>query len=377
MQVVADGLVYQIQNRGGVSRLFSEILPRMCDIDETLNISLLTQGRLRQPLPQHERIVHRVIPEIERCLCPRRMWKSIVPWVRALTRRLWVGSGAGKIWHSTYFTMHRIWKGSSVVTVHDMIFERFPEFFKGPGADLIRERKKRCVESADAVICVSETTRQEVHGFYKLANDRVCVVPNACSDVFRRIEEFDDTCELPIDGPFLLYIGQRSEYKNFDLLIKAYASWSKKNDLMLVLVGGRPWSEEERKRLAQLNIHSRVHILANVTDKDLCRLYNKAAALVYPSLYEGFGIPLLEAMACGCPIVASKIPSTIEVAGDCPVYFNPSETDHLIDALDLVVYEGHHSDRILAGLEKIKTYSWDSTARKTLNVYRSVSGENN
>jgi glycosyltransferase involved in cell wall biosynthesis len=148
--------------------------------------------------------------------------------------------------------------------------------------------------------------------------------------------------------------------------------WSKKNDVALVLVGGRQWSDNEQKRLTELGIQGRVHILENVTDQTLCYLYNKAVGFVYPSLYEGFGIPLLEAMACGCPIVASRIPSTIEVAGDCLIYFDPASADELVSALDVVLSEGRNSERVHAGLERVKTYSWDKTAAETLKVYRAV-----
>ena len=104
----------------------------------------------------------------------------------------------------------------------------------------------------------------------------------------------------------------------------------------------------------------------------MCYLYNRALAFIYPSLYEGFGIPLLEAMACGCPIVASRIPSTIEVAGDCPVYFNPNDVEELISALDIIIPEGRNSKRTRSGLERVKKYSWQKTAEQTLEVYHSL-----
>jgi alpha-1,3-rhamnosyl/mannosyltransferase len=115
-----------------------------------------------------------------------------------------------------------------------------------------------------------------------------------------------------------------------------------------------------------------VQVLTDVDDQTLCQLYNQALGLVYPSLYEGFGIPLLEAMACGCPIVASRISSTIEVAGDCPIYFDPTEEDDLLNALDIALSQGRNSERIQTGLEKVKSYSWDKTAAQTLKIYRSV-----
>ena len=127
----------------------------------------------------------------------------------------------------------------------------------------------------------------------------------------------------------MLYVGRRSHYKNFSTLLQAYSVWKHRNEITLAAVGP-PGSRVEEQQLAKLGIHDRVHYLTNVNDEELCLLYNEAIAFVYPSLYEGFGVPLLEAMASGCPIIASRIPATIEVAGECPVYFEATEVGSLL-----------------------------------------------
>ena len=110
----------------------------------------------------------------------------------------------------------------------------------------------------------------------------------------------------------------------------------------------------------------------NPDDKGLCKLYNGAAAFIYPSLYEGFGIPLLEAMSCGCPIIASRIPSTLEVAKDVPIYFEPLEVEQLLAALNQILEEGRESDRVRRGHQVTQEYSWNKTAQETLGVYQSL-----
>jgi glycosyltransferase involved in cell wall biosynthesis len=372
MEVIVDGVIYQSQSRGGISRIFNEILLRMCEADDSLHITLLTSGRLRQVLPQHLHIMHRSIPNIERYLRPKRIWSPLILSANGIIQKALIGQGLGKIWHSTYYTLPQGWKGRSVVTIHDMVFERFRDFYRSTNADRLRERKQQCIRSADAVICVSETTRKDVKNFYDLDSNSVYVVPNACSDVFRQLEQSADIPILLTDQPFLLYVGIRSPYKNFGMLIRAYSKWHWRKEVALVLVGARPWSDDELQQLAQLQIQNRVQLLQDVDDETLCRLYNRAAAFVFPSLYEGFGIPLLEAMACGCPIVASRIPSTIEVAGECPIYFDPMEEDGLLNALDIALSDGRNRQRIQAGLKKVKSYSWDKTAEQTLKIYRSV-----
>jgi glycosyltransferase involved in cell wall biosynthesis len=253
-----------------------------------------------------------------------------------------------------------------------MVSELFPELFNNAGSERAREQKRRCVLSADAVICISESTRQDVLRLYGVDPDKVIVVPLACGDVFKQHINISQETESPVPGPFLLYVGSRSQYKNFWLLIEAYSSWPRRDEVSLVVAGGS-WSAQEMENLRARGIYQRVRLLNKVDDEALCSLYNMAAAFVYPSLYEGFGIPLLEAMACGCPVIASRIPSTIEVAGDCPVYFEPGETEGLVAALDIALSEGRDSRRTRAGLEHVKNFSWQRTAEDTLKVYRSLS----
>ena len=370
LKVIVDGVVYQWGIQGGIMRLFSEILPRMCDIDKSLHIELLTAGKMRQSLPSHSRIFYYSIPHIEPYMRPRSVWRPFVPTAERLVRRLWVGRGEGQIWHSTYYTQPGRWDGFQVVTVVDMIHERFADLFYEPVWDHFREQKRRCVQRSDATICISEATRQDLLHFYGVKSDSIYVIPLACSNVFRQLELCDDRLDIVTKRPFLLFIGGRYPYKNFDGLIQAYSVWAHREEVALVVVGS-PLSVE-KKRLAELGIRDRVHLITDADDETLCHLYNQAAAFVYPSLYEGFGIPLLEAMACGCPVIASRIPSTIEVAGGCPIYFEPTELDSLVNAFDVSLSEGRDSERVWAGIERVKRYSWDKVAAQTLEVYRTL-----
>ena len=373
MKIVVDGLIYQTHSSGGISRLYSEILLRMCDLDDSLRITLLTEGRLRQTLPKHRHITHRAIPPARRYLRPRRMWKPVVPWARRLVRGLWIGRGKRKIWHSTYYTLPEKWDGAQVVTVHDMIHERFAHLFNEPACERFQELKRNCILAASSVICVSETTRQDVQHFYGLDAARMRVIHHGHSGVFRPLEYDDCSDRPPTNRPFLLYVGSRASYKNFWGLIRAYSVWHSREEVALV-VAGENWSADEERRLVELGVADGVHLIRDADDESLCHLYNQAAAFVYPSLYEGFGLPLLEAMACGCPLVASRIPSTLEVAGECPIYFEPAEVDALCDALDLAMSQGRDSGRVQTGLERVKRYSWDKTARQTLEVYQTLYG---
>lgn len=368
MELIVDGVIYQLQSRGGISRIYSEILPRMCDLDSSLNVDIFRQGAIKQILPQHKRITHRVIPDIRRYMRPGRMWKAAAPSVNECIRNLWIGRGKGKMWHSTYYTLPEKWRGSSVVTVADMIYELYPGCFTRPEDEQLRINKRRCIESADAVICISQATKRDLRQYYNNDSNNIYVVPLAHSNIFQKL---DADKNQPAERPFLLYVGARKYYKDFISLIKAYSAWRRKKDVSLIVVGA-PWSSHEERFLDEFGIGDNIKLLTSIDDKELCLLYNKASALVHPSLYEGFGITLLEAMACGCPVIASRIPSSLEVAGENPVYFEPGDTDSLINACDTVINEGRDSMRTRGAIAYASLYSWDKTAAETLNIYRKV-----
>ncbi|MGQ0603594.1 MAG: glycosyltransferase family 4 protein [Anaerolineales bacterium] len=369
MQVVVDGLIYRIQPHGGISRIYNEVLPRMCDQDADLQVTLLTHGRLLQPVPAHPRITHQRLWPVDSLLRPSRLWSRALPRLRALVQRRWLGPALGRLWHSTYYTEPDAWDGPVVVTVVDMIHERFAHLFNSAADVDFRRLKQCCVMAADAVICISEATRHDLEHYYGQLRGAVHVIPLACDQRFRLL-----SADAHIAGrPFLLYVGDRNHYKNFWGFLETYHTWPGRGGADVVVVG-KPWKPAERQRLRELGLSDHVRHVSMVDDEHLCRLYNSALAFVSPSLYEGFGIPLLEAMACGCPIVASDIPSTREVADGCPLYFDPTVPASLCAALDASVAEGRRSLRVQHGRQRAESYTWDETARRTLEVYRTVSG---
>jgi glycosyltransferase involved in cell wall biosynthesis len=206
---------------------------------------------------------------------------------------------------------------------------------------------------------------------YSPASDKVRVVHLAQSEVFRPIDLRQTGLAVKQEKPFLLYVGGRQHYKNFRMLLLAYRDWKFRRDIDLVVVGNQ-WSEAEAQCLAELRLLESVRVLASVEDSQLCELYNRAITFVYPSVYEGFGIPVLEALACGCPVVASAIPSTFEISSDCPIYFQPTSKGELESALERSVTEGRSAGRVARGIELSKNFSWDRTAKDMLGIYRGL-----
>lgn len=361
---------------GGVTRIYREILPRMCEADPDLTLEVLAQNPLRRPLPVHPSI-RRVTPlPVDAWLRPRRVWRRPADWARRAAYGAAARSDRSRIWHSTYFTVPLSWGGPTLVTVYDMIHERFPELFQGTSASHAQRRKAQAVHNADCVVCISESTRVDVIERYELDPDVVVTVPLASSDVFRVLDDDDDqaaanTPHLALTRPYLLWVGGRHAYKDFRRFARVFAAWDGRADLGIVTVGA-PLTKAESVLLKRLGVDDRVLALSDVQDEVLCRLYNQAAALVYPSLYEGFGIPLLEALACACPVVAARIPTSLEVAGDCAVLFEPGDAEDMMHALATVVGDGRGCDRVRRGRERAGRFSWNRTAFDTLRVYREL-----
>ena len=370
MDLIVDGLIYQMQAHGGISRIYSEIFPQMCDMEPELRVKIFTSGLCLQDLPQHERISHDPPQAISRHLYPSWFWNPIMEkWV-VPARKYARQSSMDNIWHSTYYTIPEEWKGRQVVTVVDMIQEKLPTMFSDSRNERLRARKKRCIQNADLVICISELTRQDIHTCYGTPLEKMRVIHLSHSRVFRQMESTDDGQQRESE-PYILYLGSRDPYKNFPTLLKAYQYWKWRDNFKLAVVG-YPWSEAEQHLLVEIGLDERVHLLKWVDDEHLCRLYNRAAAFIYPSLYEGFGIPLLEAMACGCPLVASDIPSTREIAGDIPIYFDPQDVGSLIAALEDAVSMDREDERVNRGRVRSGEFSWKQTARQTLDLYYSL-----
>ena len=372
IEVVIDGIIYNMFPFSGVGRIFEETLPRMCELDDKLRIQLLTDGTLTYPsLPQHRQIHHRHLPNLTQYLKVQRVQQSLSPALRRLVQRFAIGSGRNQIWHSTHYTLPGPWAGYHVVSVYDMFFERFKDI-RSVQSEVWRDHKRRAFEQADILVCISESVKEEFPTFYPNVDKRkLRVVPLACSPVFTQNTFADDTSKVNNRKPFLLFVGGRWKHENFHRVLMAYSVWKYREEFDLALVTFE-FKHRMRALVKSLKIDDKIQLYSRISDKELAQLYNRASAFIYPSLYEGFGLPLLEAMSCGCPIIASKIPTTVEIAQDCPIYFETDNVDSLMQALTQAVEEGRESERTRQGLQLGQQFSWDKTAQQTLNIYQSL-----
>jgi glycosyltransferase involved in cell wall biosynthesis len=274
------------------------------------------------------------------------------------------------VYHPSYYPRTvRPPRGARVVaTVYDMIHERLPEFHHG---DPTPARKRALVEAADLVLCISQTTADDLTAIYGVDPSRIRVTYlGAAVD-----PAVGTPSPAPRGRPFFLYVGRRHGYKNFRRLLEAYVSDAAlRADTALVTVGGEEWDAEEQRLIAQAGNTARV-VRVSAGEHELAALYRGALALVVPSLYEGFGLPAVEAMRTGCPVVANAAGSLPEVIGDAGVVMAMTDSGELASVMSGLAGDDERR-RMLGdrGRARASRYDWAATAAATAAAYREVAG---
>jgi glycosyltransferase involved in cell wall biosynthesis len=272
--------------------------------------------------------------------------------------------------HRTYYNYNS--RNSSipiVLTVHDLIHEKFPQYF--PSSDVTSSMKKLAIARADHIVCISSKTKEDLQYYYDVPESKISIVHHGCNDLIS-IDNSEVNPAIPSRN-FLLYVGSRGGYKNFDVLLYALANSSiLKRDLIVVAFGGGPFSNNEIALINSLNLTAHVFNFQG-NDSLLHSLYRRATAMVFTSVYEGFGMPLLEAMQAGCPVISSNSSVMPEVAGNAAEYFEPLDYESLIFAISNVVHSSHKS-KIMKELGYIRSadFTWENCALKTKEVYTAL-----
>ena len=273
------------------------------------------------------------------------------------------------IFHETYYTRMNSCPRSAkrIITVFDMTHEKFPEM--QPGRDKTRKAKALAVERADHVICISENTRRDLISLLDVPEEKTSVIYLGYSLNVERV-----TQPVLEEKPYLLFVGQRGGYKNFLRLLRVYADSAVLRDqCSLVCFGGGGFSANEQELMKSLGLPANSVLHISGGDEVLAGLYCDAAAFIYPSLYEGFGIPPLEAMSFSCPVVCSNSSSLPEVVGDAAELFDPENEGEMMAAIESVVLSAERSQLLVdRGCNRIKQFSWEKCAQDTLDVYNHV-----
>lgn len=252
-----------------------------------------------------------------------------------------------------------------VFTVHDMTHEIYPELFKG---DPTAERKKDFARRADRVIAISECTKRDLVEICGIEPEKIDVVHHGNSLVLPQ-----DAATRPMDLPerYVFFVGKRAGYKNFNIFLKAFAELASADaELQLVCAGGGAFTAAELAQIESLHLKGRVQ-QRWITDEELAIMYNRCQAFVYPSAYEGFGLPLLEAFSCGAPVLCAKASCFPEVAGEGADYFPAEDAAAMAAAMQRVLQSSDYANALRArGAERLTHFSWKRCAEETKATYQ-------
>ena len=274
------------------------------------------------------------------------------------------------LFHPTYYNPYFLdaLKGRPfVLTVFDMIHEIFPEYFKL--TERVSRHKQQLCQAASRIIAISEQTKRDLVQIFQIAPEKVDVI--YLGNSLHPVAEAQSLDTTSIPEKYLLFTGSRKHYKNFYFFLRAVAEFFHEDSALRLVCAGEPFSQEERAFFTTIDLQEGqiCHVKSN--DAMLAHLYRHALAFVFPSIYEGFGIPILEAFACGCPAILSNTSSLPEVGGDAAIYFAPKDWRSIQEAVDKVISHAEiRNDLIIKGYERLKLFSWETTARKTCDVYK-------
>lgn len=375
MRIAFDHQAFCLQKTGGISRYFCRLAQELDELEQQVGIfAPLYRNQylksVRKPLV-HGFVVNNYPPKTAGAFVRGNAWLS-----SPLMRR-WHPD----IIHETYFSAlptgltHLDVKSKSftprVVTVFDMISEIELSTSKDADTDMRHLAKYAAVKRADHVVCISEHTRKDLLKFFGVSAEKTSVIHLGCDVPKMRAQ---DTLQTLHSRPYLLYVGLRSGYKNFAMLLQAIASSIEiKRDFDLIAFGGNTFTAEESQLIAQLGFHSGQVRQIVGSDLELNKLYAHAAGFVYPSTYEGFGLPPLEAMAHNCPVISSNTSSMPEVIGEAAQYFDPTSIESMRSAIAAVLYNPVRANELREmGQKRIQGFTWQQCAQKTLRLYQSL-----
>ena len=352
MKIIIDNIIFSLQKSGGISVVWKEHLSRLLaepiisDLISIYEFNNAFDNIFRKELNLKKNIIH---TEIDKHLAIKRYLSPNIKHTK------------DDIFHSSYY---RYLKGArNITTIHDFTYEYY---VKGIKQEVHTWQKKQAVRNSDKIICISNNTRDDLLRFIpQIDSNKIEVIYNGVNEGFYQLKTPQKIIGFPYDTKeYILFVGDRkSPYKQFDLAIKT-AAFSKKP----LAIVGRSITAEEQIKLQGI----KYYVLTGVSTETLNILYNNAYCLLYPSLYEGFGIPVIEAQRAGCPVIAGANSSIIEVIGKGGIALEKLNVSNIVDSLKALESSAFRNDIIQEGLNNAQRFSWDKTYEQTLKVYKSL-----
>lgn len=365
MKILYDHQIFTLQKYGGISRYFYELNNGFYVMkDVNCEIPLLVSNN-------HYISDKKFVKYID--FLPNKQFKGkgkVFNLINQANSILKLRKQNFDVFHPTYYDpyfLKYLGEKPFVLTVYDMIHEKFSEMFSS--TDNISKQKRLLVEKATKIIAISESTKKDLIELFGTDSSKIEVVYLGNS----MFPSPNVQINFKLPNKYILFVGSRDGYKNFERFIKSVASVLNQNrELFVVCTGGGKFTSSEMQLLLDLDVLGQV-IQYNLDDESLAYVYKNAELFVFPSLYEGFGIPVLESFACGCPLLCSNVSSLPEIAGDGAYYFDPYSEESIKNAVLKVLDDTKlREDLILNAQERLKRFSWKQTAEQTKKIYESV-----
>jgi glycosyltransferase involved in cell wall biosynthesis len=367
MRILFDHQTFVYQNYGGISRYFVELVDR---INKKVSDKCVVSALLSDNIYLREKKVSTTFTLMKRHFYFKMTIYNAID--RFVTLR-YLKSKQFDLFHPTYYDTYflkHIGKKPFVLTVLDMIHEQYPGMW--PDQEEIVRNKALLIHRADHIIAISAHTKKDLLAFYPaIEPDKVTVIWLGNS-VQGGVNESKVKVGLGI--PYLLFVGKRDIYKNFKSFVTILTPYLKADrELRIVAAGGGVFTEKEEQYLRELGVERQIISYPQINDSDLAALYGNALSFVFPSAYEGFGIPIVEAFATGCPVILNNRSCLPEIGGNAALYFDEDSPSSLIEAVEKLRHNPTFRAELIAlGKERVKLFDWDRTASETMRVYQSV-----
>jgi glycosyltransferase involved in cell wall biosynthesis len=353
--------------RAGIHHYISQLLGNLSYGESELRFTVFTNNRAELGRLPKERVVSTIWPT-HRPIA-RIMWEQLAWPLAAIRHKV-------DLLHSMAFVTPLVRLSPAVVTVYDLSFIHHPQRYPALKRVYLTSQTRRSCQEAERVMTISESGRQDVHRYYGIPLDQIDVVRPGVSQIFTprngaEVEAFRNREKLA--RRFILHVGTLQPRKNIEVLLDAFAQL-RRTDLELILVGGKGWSYQSIfNRVEELGLVDKVRFPGYVSDADLPLWYNAADVLVFPSVHEGFGLPVIQSMACGTPVIAAKTSAIPEAAGSAALFFEPHDVSALAEHIAAILDDRQIADTMRQrGLEQACEFSWQKAGQQLLASYQRV-----
>ena len=366
MKVAFDFQTFLDQQYGGVSRYFVELYKGFkgyadCKVSIPLAISkneYLEECGVKRCIPNNK-------------LFFNRYTKKLYYLINIFFFKSDIRKNEYDIIHLTWNDPYLKCDGCKIVaTVHDMIHELIFDKEADVNTKMEIENKKRIIYESDAIIAISDHTKKDILTVYPdVPEEKIRVIHHGANI----LPDAEDKLHFELPERYMLYVGNRGLYKNANSMVEALSDLVKEEkNLYIFFAGGGEFTKNEEELYSRLGIRNRI-IQKRVTDSELAYLYRNAICFIFPSLYEGFGAPILEAFAKDCPVICTNRSSFPEIGGDAAAYYDPDDDCALSDVVREVLYDDERRDELIRrGRERVKLFTYDLTCEKTYDLYRSL-----